>query len=499
MGKILNQFGRPMSSSLFHQSGRLGSDRGLPIHFINGGKDDTHKVLNASSRENMRNAGRWLLANYPVVAGALRENATYAFPLTPRYTGRDKAWGQEAQAWLSDWDQVSELRGPNYTRLSASRARLIARKTDGDFAIRLTTNKSGDFPMISHVRGHRIHNGTEQGSDNLVEGVILNKLGSPAKYRIQTGKTSKDTTDLAARSVHFCFNPEYLDQYRGIPILGSSIVSFADTKQLREWDMHAQKMASSLVFIEHNELGEPDPGDGFTEAASGTTTSSSASGGQTQVYEQGMTKFFQAGMTNTKLEQLAYNRPSNESQAFEDKITRQALYGIGWDPDFALSLKTPGGAWARTIIEKIRRTIWMDQEIEERTLRRIHSYALGFAVKHGLLPKPKSKDWWRAWSYNGPARITADSGNERKATMDEYKLGIQTLAGLEDERGKYWRDVRDQQDDELNDLLTRAKALSGKNGISLSTAISLYRQSNPNPTFEEQVEEVAAATIEDDE
>lgn len=480
---ILDHRGNPMS---YHwEGGTLSRDRGLPVHFISPMGQDTKVSLSTGTRNDMRNAGRWLFANSPIVRGAFREMASYAFPLIPSYTGKDKAWGDIAESWLKTWCKNEERRGANYSGVKGSRLRFHARKTDGDFLILLTTDASGRFPRIKHVRGHRIHNGKPTADEirtkRLIDGVLVDRDDAPKKYRVQFGDKATETRDIPARGAALVFNPDYIDQYRGISELGVSIASFADIKQLREWDMYANKMAAGLVFTEHNEDGEPLPQSDFQEASTGTDTSGTASGQQTQVFEQGMTRFFKSSDRGSKLEQVSFDRPSSESQAFEAKIVRQALYGIGWDPDFALALQAPGGAWARTVIEKVRRQLILEQDIERDTLRRIHTYALGFAIKHGLLPVPDDAEWFKHWKYTGPMRITADSGNERKATLEEYKSGTRTYRTIAEEQGGHWLDDREQREVEVEDLCERANRLSEKTKFSPETCLNLLEQRNPNP------------------
>ena len=174
------------------------------------------------------------------------------------------------------------------------------------------------------------------------------------------------------------------------------------------------------------------------------------------------------------------DRPSMSAQAFEDRIISGALYAMEWDPNFALAIKEPGGAYARTVIEKIRRSVANGQKVVKKWARRVDGWALSVAMTNGDLPYPSDGDWY-SWDYQGPARITADTGNEQNARREGYKLGMTTLKSEQAEGGNWWEETRAQRSVEIDDLLTRAQATATKFGISIQEALTLYEQRSPNP------------------
>jgi hypothetical protein len=168
--------------------------------------------------------------------------------------------------------------------------------------------------------------------------------------------------------------------------------------------------------------------------------------------------YFKSG-TGSGLELLRPDRPGPDCQSFEDRVVRHAMVGMEWDPDFLLAIKDPGGAWARTILQRVNRCVGNNVIVEAMAQRREDWYALNQAIKLKVLPAPKDGDTW-SWEYQLAApQITADSGNDLAAQRDNYLLGIDTLHDICVKGGDWWKDHRQQRQIETVDLLTRARAV----------------------------------------
>lgn len=483
---LVDQFGRPMAYEFFEAGDRYNSlDSDSPALYR--AARDTDDNLKVGTWLQILNSGRFLFANVPLIRGALLEQAAYSFPLTVRYAGRDKDWGKIVEAWIYEWQKSNNVRGWPYDQLTNSRIRLLGRKVDGDIAT-IQTFGQDEFPKIQLVRAHRI--GTRDSKDTVQKGkykgrriqngVILDDVGAPLAYRLLGDKPAEDE-EIPAESMFLTYRPDYSDQARGISELIASIRSFADLKRLREYEMRAQQILSAIVLLEKNENGETPPGADFIQSpAAGTDASGTASGLISRTYEKGMALYFRSG-TGSGLEAFRGDRPSADAQAFEDKIVSGAFYGIEWDPNFALAIKEPGGAWARTILQKINRAIGNNVREEERAQRREITYAVNKAIALKILPRPKDEDTF-SWEFQlGIQLITADSGNEEQAKREAYKLGLSTLQRYCSPNGDWWEEHREQRDKEVRDLLARAAAVRKDfPELSLQEILALFEQRTPN-------------------
>jgi hypothetical protein len=483
---ILDQHGRPVAFRLF-EAGNTATRREHPGAFYNA-TQDTRDALPRGTWAQILSSGRFLFANVPIVRGALLEQAAYSFPLVPQYTGKDKAWGQEAERWLNDWHKICNVKGPPYTQHINSRIRMLAYKVDGDIGTVLTFGTS-DFPLLQHIRAHRIgdrlansqilQTGRYKGK-RMVNGVIANAVGRPIAFNI-LGDTEAEDRTISASDMFLTFRPDYSDQFRGISHLVASISDFGSIKRLREYEMRAQQLGASIGLIEKNETGSVDEAAmAITQPTSSEDPTGTASGLITRTYEAGMTLYYKS-QSGSGLEAFRNDRPSADASRFEDKIVTGALYGTEWDPNFALAIKEPGGAWARTILQKINRCIKANVWTEAQAQRREDGYAMAKAMKLGILGTPPDGNWF-SWEYElGIPAITADSGNEENAKREAYKLGTCSLRDITTEKGRWWEDHRDQRELETRDLLQRAQNLRVDfPELTLSEALNLLEQRTPN-------------------
>jgi hypothetical protein len=492
--KILDQFGRPAAFD-FLQAGRYGgkyNDSG-PRWQLNAAKD-TNELVSATAWRRTMSLGRVMFANFDIIRGALIEQANLSLPLIPQYTGSDREWGRQyGEPWLYEWHKINNVRGPSYSQDYTNRVTLIETKVDGDHFIHLTASETG-YPMLQSIRAHRI--GDRNGGSTIrlesgpyrglwmTNGVIHNEYGRPLAYNL-LGETEQDDEPISARDMVQCMRPDYADQMRGLSHLAASAIRFSSVDVLREFEMRAHQLSASIALIEHNETGTADEAAAAVEIPTDDNPGT-ASGLVTQTHEAGMVKYYKSGSGD--LTGFTYDRPGMNAQNFEKSILRGALYGIEWDADFALALQQPAGAWARTIIEKIRRSIINNQTMLANVQRISDGYGIAKAIKRGEIPAPSDGDWY-SWEFQGPPRITADTGNEERVKREKYLIGALTLKAWEGEQGNWWEETREQREIEVNDLLERASRLAEKWDISMDAAVALIEQRSPNPPLMDDSED----------
>lgn len=488
---LVDQYGRQMPrASNFFEGGSISARQERAWGYYNG-VEDWDQLLNVGEWRQLLSASRFLFANVPIVRGALMEQARFSFPLQAHYAGKDKDFGKEAEAWLYHWKQSNNVRGYPFNAHVNARIRMLARKVDGDIAS-VFVLRPGEFPKLQYIRAHRIGDretpnggvikkGTFKGY-RVRNGNITDEYGQTVGYRI-LGDKPADDQDLPASCVFLTFNPEYSDQYRGVPELVASVKSFADLKRLRDYEMRAQQICASLTVIEKNATGTADAASDAVLSDSTATAAQkagTASGLVVETFGEGLVRYLKSG-DGSGLEAFRGDRPSSDARAWEDKIVTAALYSIGWDPNFALAIKEPGGAWARTILQKINGGIRENVGIESRDQAREDFWAVSWAVKNRLLPEPKDGDL-HSWEYELEALpISADTGNDEAAKREGYKLGTTTLRAIYAGQGKWWMEEREQREVETRDLLERAKRIKSEfPELSLAECLNLLEQRTPN-------------------
>ena len=497
---VLAPNGKPAAYYFFEGGTRRWQDS-VPFWYWSGAVDTKGVLQNYTWRQLMICA-RFMFANVPMLRGALNEQANYAFPLERHWLGADQDFGVQAAEWLkNDYDRNCGLRGFPFDAEMISRLRLFGSSVDGDIMTILATDPDTGAPRQQLVRAHRVGdrfttNGATLTSgpfrgDRIDNGFISDGYGRNVGF-LMLGDTAPQDIYVSTRGEAklpaglVLYRPVYPDQVRGITEFLASINSFEELKRLSEYEMRAQELFASQGIIEKNETGFADETqDAIMRPTTGapTDTQGTATGLITETFEAGLVRYFRTG-TGSGLEAFRAERPSADAANFEARIVARAFYGIEWDPNFALMLKEPGGAWARITLTKINRRLSRVQAAEARIKHRCDLHALAQAIYVlGVLPEPKDGDFF-SWGYRGPARLTADSGNEATAKRNDYILGLRNMELHCMEEGRDWQHNRTQKEKEAVDLLTRARnilTLFPELG-TLQAAAKFVEDTNPTGT-----------------
>lgn len=445
---------------------------------------DTHRTISNLGRRTLMTLGRWLFWNQPAVSGAILEQAMFASEnFQPQFWGKDKAWGDQAEAWLLEWEKICDVAGWPYDMTSYRELLVLSDLREGDMATLLTETPDG-YPQIQLWPAHRIASyscdttvqGGEYDGSRISDGVITDDFRRPVAYRL-VDEAGAHLTDVPARNMFLSFIPKQADQVRGFSGLASAVFDWQDLKESRYFELIAQKAAAAVALLETNEAGNTDE----TRSVIRTRATHNSSGGKetldTQELQGGLYRYFKAG-TNSELKAFSYDRPGSNTITYQDTVLRDAFQGIEWSMFFSNDPSKVGGAPLRIIVEKINRVIRKRQRMIAQALRRIHGYAISKAIKLGLLPF--SEEWWK-WEYQLPALITADRKYDSAIDVDEYANRFTSLKTICAKRGTYWEDTVLQWLDEQKFIQTKAAEM----GVDLAS-VAMPSKSNVGPVAVQQ-------------
>lgn len=449
-------------------------------------------VITPSDRESQMNYGRTIFATTPNLGSSIVTKNQYAVGTgwTPQFMGVNEAWGNVAERWLKDWFSTCNVLGGNYDFRTSLFLTGVGLDVDGDNMVVLTTGKNG-YPQIQLIGANRIgcrhgetliKGGTYDGYE-IVDGVIINTLGRPIAYKI-LGEKAKDDYIVSTQESQLVSEPEWSEQYRGISRVARAVLDCMDIQDIDEYIKRQIKLQSSVGIVHHTETGQPDSStnligmdvdniqpDGTVKT--GTYYNEQINGGD--IY------YMKAG-SDEKLESFQIQNPSTPTAEFLNKIERRTITAVGWSADL-LDPSKVGGASVRLVTDIARASIRNRQLALERRAKFVVSYAIAKAMNLGLLPDNR-KDRWFDWSFTKPQLIVTDAGYEEQADRENLKSGTTTLSAVAAKKGLDWSELRDQKQKETEDLLVRANILSTKYNITLSTAITLLQQNNPNAVME---------------
>jgi hypothetical protein len=446
---------------------------------------DTSKAVTSYNRLDYMSYARQLFSSLPDLGGALLQKASWVVgpgAFTPVYTGANPIWGDQAEEWLvKQFLPICSVNGPNYPFQTMLQLSSLSIDIDGDSALYLTTSKGG-FPQVGLIASHRI--GQREPSEivyggkfdgyKIVDGVISNDAGFPIAYRV-LGDKKEDDQDIAAQNIQLLYEPEWGDQIRGISRIARSCTDWAHQEEINEFLLRGVKLGSSIGIIHKTESGDGQSS-GFLAGQEEDPLAPGQSAVQVSAINGGEI-YFMKSAANESIEALKDERPSQNTEAFISRIQKRALFSIGW-PQEMLDASRIGGAAVRLVQDLVRRSVANRQTTLERRAKLIVNYAVAKAMKEGYLPK-NDVDWYN-WSFSKGAQISVDQGNENKADVENYRMGITSLNEITNKRGLDYYEVRQQNQKEVEDLVDRAQAISKSRSISFETALTLLQAMTPN-------------------
>lgn len=420
---------------------------------------DTHCNVTNMGRRKLMTLGRILFGNIPTIAGAILEQASLASEVfIPQYYGADKAWGDQAEAWLLEWNKVCDMAGPPYDFDSYLELLCISMVRDGDMGTLLTETPDG-YPQIQTIAAHRIgarYDLMVQDGDYkdlpISDGVILSPQRRALAYRV-FDEAETEFTDVPAQNMFVSFIPEWADQVRGFSKLASAIMDLQAFRDSRDNELLAQIACSAHALIEENETGQLDPAKSSVIGARTFNASNQVTGLTSEALEGGTYRYFKSN-SGSKLNAFHFDRPTSNVMTFQENVVRDCFRGINWDYFFSVDPTKIGGASLRIVVDKLNRVLGRLRKMQKKAATRVHGYALAKGMKLGLLPW--NDDWWK-WTYQTAARLTADAKYDSDVAIQELANVIVSPQKVCGERGEYWEDTQDEWLDAQARLQQRAK------------------------------------------
>jgi hypothetical protein len=410
------------------------------------------------------------------VASAIQQKATYAVgdAWRPHFTGSNRKWGEIAENWLlNQWYLTCDGRGEIFDFTTNLWIDSIALDVVGDSLMILYKTDDG-YPQIKILPGVFITNNNEkeikQGlfkGKRLVNGCVLNDENRVIGYQLQ-GIDEGFYYYVSTFDCQLLYEPVWHNQYRGVPKLATAILDWADLQDVDQYLKRALKLDSSIGLIKKTETGP-----NFTEDIFGQPISTPSS--VAMEYLSGGEIYYLNPRLGETLEPFTSNRPHPNQSDFIYRIERRAILALDWFPDL-LDPSRIGGASTRLIQDQARAVIKRRQKtLRKRALRAVR-YAIAVAIKNGLLPQ-NDEDWYM-WDFDMPALLTVDAGYDAEADLNALRLGLTTEAAINAKYGKNWIDTRNQRKVEIEKVISDAKEIADKHGISPETALQLLENLN---------------------
>lgn len=475
--------------------------------------DSINRLVTTWDWRTTVSVSRRLFTNMGVPRGAIIQRAMFSVGRAwqPKFEGEDKAWGKLAEEWLrEEWFKVCNVRGAMHDFVTDLFLASVAIDRDGDFGILLTESEDG-YPMLQYVPGHRIGQrgfaigGARVGPDDAVSylprgdsgkrrevrglyegllienGIIYSEVGRPVAYRI-LGSVPAEDVDVSERDFIHVYDPEWMEQGRGLPALSHGCNELRDALVSHQWEQHAQLIASSLGIQETNESGAGNtPGMGDDDEGQAEQLMIERA---ELIRGGGRINYFRANRGEIK--QFTSTRPSTQWNEFWDRMIRSCLAGIPWPYSLAWKPLDANAQNQRTELLKAQAAVDDRQDLLLYPARRSTGYGVSKAMDKGILPPYPGRDrgGFLKWGFSTPQKMSVDRGKDSANRRADYLLGSRNQAEILAEDGETLQAHRDQREFETNDLLERAGRIAAKNNISVEKALSLFEQRSPNPVVD---------------
>jgi capsid protein len=443
---------------------------------------------------------RRLVENYGFPRGILRDLQLFSlgpYGLRCKSLSDNAGWNTEADDWFAQWSKICDITG-RFSLVDFQRMSLTAMPRDGDHGI-CKIKTENNFPKICFIEGHQIGNGLglqppQADKDNLVDGVFLNKLGMPYKYRLVFGETSDgEVREVLANDFIHVYEPDRSTGHRGMTWFAPVLNHLRDVEDLQLYlKMQAKHDAALLGWTEtvggawpQNEWDEQvnaqnPPDDNSTNASPNVSMDVLLSG-----------KMFH-GKIGEKINVNRSDRPSDQVVRFIEELESDTLLAVGLTANWRNLFKEGGATLRAALIRNQYRFQEVQRLEEDKMLRPIRNWAIACAAtpksKGGLGEiGPVPAKWWHQ-EWKGPALLTADVTKVNKENREDILTGIRSPQMDADQDGNDYDDLQNdilqatiKRCDQATELSKKYPWLTETDAMHLLQKRDINRQTSTEP------------------
>jgi capsid protein len=395
----------------------------------------------AYDRVQLMDEARRLERDFPLIYAILDLYGEYVLPQIrwQAQTG-DAALDAAIEDYWERWTESVDVAG-ELSLVEAARLALRSRKRDGDMAV--VKSIDGDRPAVQLVESDRVGGGKMAGiSGDNIEGVTYDpETGKRLAYTIfrrTSGDSYVDPVEIEARHVLFQIAPTRAGQVRGYSELAAIINTCRDYKETMESLRAGIKLEALHSGVIYQDRPDADPSALY---AMGSTEQIGSSEQPVEEISAGRLLRLRA---HEKVDFLANSRPSTAFQGYMDSLIAEISLGIGLPTAFVYGLLNGRGPGVRADLLRAERRIELEQDLLVRQLLApLQQWVVEWGVLTEQLPADALRRLRGRWLFG--RRLSIDAGYDSKATIEEYRTGLKTLAQIYDEQGKDWESEVAQQ------------------------------------------------------
>ena len=266
--------------------------------------------------------------------------------------------------------------------------------------------------------------------------------------------------------------PEWMEQGRGLSSFSSVLRDLRHTIDLRELEFAAAAAQGTKSLIIENDTGEAERAYDEEDEDDPNTAGLSI-----ETLAGGSIDYVRSGSGNG-VSAFTTTRPSPAWIGLMDHLERISFSALGWPKEYALDMSQLGGANTRAILDKCQYSIDERQADLMPIAHRIICWAISVAIKNEILAD--DEDWYM-WDFQLPGELSVDDGRDRSNDRDDLRSGLTNKRRIFGRRGQNWLTEAEQRQKEVDDTLTRAKALSDAHpSYAPEVVLNMLESNNPN-------------------
>jgi capsid protein len=426
-------------------------DRGTVYYYP---PSDTRFHISSYTRREVSRRVEWLFQNFAPLKEGARGIArhTVGKGISLQINSTDEEWNELAEADCETYFLSANRfdRSGKRNFYEAQFFAVFARVKVGEFLASFAENpRWNGEPCVQIWDSNEIETPPDRETDAYtVDGVRLDEDHAAVEYFARSlGGTYKGIP--ASEMMHWYY-ADAVNQPRGISEFAQAVAAFQDVreavnittktaKQNTAIGLHIKKLARkgqmggvSKIEAEAKRLGQAASGE---PAAPGTHDKNEKAyekiaGGGAIIYtdEDGDAKF------------LTPQSPTPLLEPFVTKVLmRNGFSSIGMSAEFFWSLTDLNGTSVRLVNQKAEATFdWFGDGLIGRFCTPVAVRYILHRIETGKLRRPTDPNWITKLHWQRPARISLDRG-DAQIEVTQLQNGIETLANINDKRGRGWR------------------------------------------------------------
>lgn len=376
------------------------------------------------------------------------------FGIFPVPQTKDAAWNEEARTKFMDWANNPGVCDAAGAMTFWDRQRFHAETffAEGESFDAMVSSSFAGAPQLQLFDNSEVGGFFNfQTQPDYLDGVKVNAQNRPISYLVARQTPGADlfqvaTQEVSAADMIHIIRRKRANQLRAISPFAPGINCAIDRLDLRALTAAAAKLHEAMGLVVKKKSGEA--------GKTGMTGRVNKILGDDDKVTQVRENFFAGGNIqyigiDEDIQVIASDRPTQNILAWGDDLVRDFCLTSGLSYEIVWNMAALGGAPSRIVLADGQ---WffdgIQDTLNDRYNQRVWVWWAASMMKSGQLSLCSDSRWWNN-HWQGPGKLTADSGRKAMEEIDLLHNGMNNWQDFYNTRGRAWKPVIQQRIDEL--------------------------------------------------